>query len=118
MFSSDIYLFDWISKSHLFLFLFDNSGVAGVTFGIDDIYDAKAASSYATDRSHVQKNNYAQHNGSNKKSKNQQTSNQSEKGNSPAAKKVEKVEKAESPTKLLGGWEDQGALRIAWDDDF
>ena len=86
-----------------------------MTFGIDDIYDEKAASSYATDRSHVQKNNYAQHNGSNKKPKSQQSSNQSEKGNSPTAKKVEK---AESPIELLGGWEDQGALRIAWDDDF
>lgn len=89
-----------------------------MTFGIDDIYDEKAGSSYATDRSHVQKNNYAQHNGSGKKSRSQQSSNQSEKGNSPVPKKVEKVVKPESPKKLLGGWEDQGALRIAWDDDF
>ena len=90
-----------------------HSGVAGVTFGIDDIYDDKAESSYSTGRSHVQKNNYAQQNGGSKKSKSPVK--KAEKENRPNAGKVEKTE---GPKKLLGGWEDQGALRIAWDDDF
>lgn len=97
----------------LIFFLFNHSGVAGVTFGIDDIYDDKAESSYSTGRSHVQKNNYAQQNGGGKKSKS--PTKKAEKENRPNAGKVEKTE---GPKKLLGGWEDQGALRIAWDDDF
>ena len=93
-------------------FLFYNSGVAGVTFGIEDIYDDKADGTYTTDRSHVQKNNFAQQNGG---KKSRSTSKQPDKDFRPEDKKIEKPE---GPKKLLGGWEDQGALRIAWDDDF
>lgn len=104
---------DFILTLSWILFSSFDSGVAGVTFGIDDIYDDKAESSYSTGRSHVQKNNYAQQNGGSRKSKSPVK--KAEKESRPNAGKVEKTE---GPKKLLGGWEDQGALRIAWDDDF
>ena len=74
-----------------------------MTFGLDDIYDENAESTYGT---------YDKNKGP-KKSKYQPRENKERKDN----KVVKEVVTEEKPKKLLGGWEDQGALRMAWDTD-
>lgn len=82
----------------------------GVTFGLDDVYDDKAESTYSTGNSYAQKNN----NGGGQR--NNYKNNGPKKPDPPAPKPKPEKKADKKPTKLLGGWEDQGALRIAWDD--
>jgi hypothetical protein len=94
--------------SFLSFFLFF-SGVQGVTFGLDDVYDDKADGTYSTKKQYG-RNDYQNRN------------------RKPAAAaktpppNVVKVAEAKAQAKakgkkMLGGWVDQGASRIAWDDE-
>jgi hypothetical protein len=102
------YPFPFFLSFFLSFFLFF-SGVQGVTFGLDDVYDDKADGTYST------KKQYGQNDYQNRNRK-------------PAAAaktpppNVVKVAEAKAQAKakgkkMLGGWVDQGASRIAWDDE-
>ena len=85
----------------------------GVTFGLDDIYDDNAEGTYSSGSTYGQGSNSGNQNSSKKYGK--------KKTEDDGVKKVAVQLPIETPKRkpinLLGGWVDQGAQRIVWDEE-
>lgn len=80
-----------------------------MTFGLDDVYDDKAAGTYSTKKAYGQGQNDYQN-------RNRKPA-AAPKPPPPKAIKVVQAKVQAKAKKLLGGWVDQGSTRVAWDDE-